>query len=132
MCIDELRESASRILVRIDKVDPDGQPLDLDFLLNIVSYAISNLESVDSARILQETLRSLYSGITESELYTALIISSRTLIEIEPNYSYVTARILLYKMFYKDVAQVYNISNIDLINEEELQKNISGNISFKY
>ena len=122
MCIDELRESASRILVRIDKVDPDGRPLELDFLLNIVSYAISNLESVDSARILQETLRSLYSGITESELYTALIISSRTLIEIEPNYSYVTARILLYKMFYEDVAQAYNICNFDLVNEGELQK----------
>lgn len=48
--------------------------------------------------ILSETQRNLYDGITLDELSLAPILAARTLVETEPNYSFVTARLLLDKL----------------------------------
>ena len=45
-------------------------------------------------RILEEALKNLYDGVTAAELSTSLVITARTMIEQEPNYSYVAARLL--------------------------------------
>ena len=45
--------------------------------------------------IMSELRKNIYDGITRSDVSTALIMSSRVLIEKEPNYTYVTARLLL-------------------------------------
>ena len=46
------------------------------------------------AAILDEALKNLYDGVTAAELSTSLVITARTMIEQEPNYSYVAARLL--------------------------------------
>ena len=48
---------------------------------------------VESA-ILDEALKNLYDGVTAEELATSLVITARTMIEQDPNYSYVAARLL--------------------------------------
>jgi ribonucleoside-diphosphate reductase alpha chain len=80
----------------INVVQPDGsrEPLDLDRLHTIVSEACVGLEDVSEAEILDEALRNLYDGVTAQELSTSLVITARTMIEKEPNYSYVAARLL--------------------------------------
>jgi ribonucleoside-diphosphate reductase alpha chain len=80
----------------INVVQPDGTraPLDLDRLHTIVSEACTELEDVSEPRILDEALKNLYDGVTTKELSTSLVITARTLIEQEPNYSYVAARLL--------------------------------------
>ena len=40
-------------------------------------------------------MRDLYDGIPFTEVYKALILSARSLIETEPAYNYVTARLQL-------------------------------------
>ena len=49
--------------------------------------------------ILAETMRNLYDGVPIEEVYKAAILASRTLIEKEPDYTYVTARLLLHTIF---------------------------------
>ncbi len=123
MPVDELREAASKILVKVARPDGSGsqeQPLDFDFLQHTVDYALQGLAGVDGQQVLRETLRSLYTGIPESELHTALLISSRTLVEQEPNYSYVTARLLLHKLFAEDMTKAYGIQHLVLSDKEKL------------
>src|SRR5690606_237307 len=48
--------------------------------------------------ILTETRRNLYDGITQDELSLAPIMAARTLIEQEPNYAFVAARLLMDKL----------------------------------
>ena len=43
-------------------------------------------------------MRNLYDGVSADDVNTALVISARTLVEQEPNYSYATARLLLDKL----------------------------------
>ncbi len=88
----ETQDAASAINV----VQADGTrvPLDLDRLHTIVSEACTELEDVSEAVILDEALKNLYDGVSADELATSLVITARTLIEKEPNYSYVAARLL--------------------------------------
>ncbi len=88
----ETQAAANSITV----VQPDGTraPLDLERLHTIVSEACAELADVSESRILDEALRNLYDGVTAKELSTSLVITARTLIEQEPNYSYVAARLL--------------------------------------
>ena len=73
-------------------------PLDAARLALIVNEACAGLDGVDAAPVLEETRRNLYDGITLDELALAGIMAARTLVEQEPNYTYVSARLLLDKL----------------------------------
>ncbi|EKF41420.1 ribonucleotide-diphosphate reductase subunit alpha [Nitratireductor indicus C115] len=73
-------------------------PLDADRLRAVVEEACSGLEGVSAEPILAETTRNLYDGISQDELALAPILASRTLIETEPGYAKVSARLLLDKL----------------------------------
>ena len=76
---------------------PDGsqKPLDFARLQRIVDEACRDLADVDGGWILEETRRNLFDGVPEKDVSSALLMAARTRIEQEPNYSYVTARLLL-------------------------------------
>ena len=80
----------------ISVVQADGSkaPLDIDRLHTIVSEACFELSDVSEADILDEALKNLYDGVSQEELSTSLVITARTMIEQEPNYSFVAARLL--------------------------------------
>ncbi|MFU8763674.1 MAG: ATP cone domain-containing protein, partial [Haliea sp.] len=86
------QEAAGNITV----VQPDGSraPLDLERLHTIVTEACAGLSDVSSTQIIDEALRNLYDGVSAAELSTSLVITARTMIEKEPNYTYVAARLL--------------------------------------
>jgi len=92
----EPKRSALKISVR----GPDGNvtPLDEARLEALVAEACTGLTEVEAEPILAEIHRNIYDGITASELALAPILAARTLIEREPNYSYVSARLLLDKL----------------------------------
>ena len=73
-------------------------PLDTARLTLIVEEACAGLEGVNAAAVLAETQRNLYDGISEDELALASVMAARTLVEQEPNYAYVSARLLLDKL----------------------------------
>ena len=81
----------------INVVLDDGtkQPLDLQRLHTIVNEACQDLESVSAAEILDEALKNLYDGVSHTEVNTSLVMTARTMVERDPNYSYVTARLLM-------------------------------------
>jgi ribonucleoside-diphosphate reductase alpha chain len=80
--------------ISVIQADGSRAPLDLDRLHTIVSEACTELTDVSETEILDEALKNLYDGVTAEELSTSLVITARTMIEQEPNYSYVAARLL--------------------------------------
>ncbi|MWL88466.1 ribonucleoside-diphosphate reductase subunit alpha [Cupriavidus sp. SW-Y-13] len=72
-------------------------PLDLVALHALIDNACSGLGNAVSAEpILKETLKNLYDGVPMTQVYDSAILAARTLIEKDPAYSQVTARILLH------------------------------------
>jgi ribonucleoside-diphosphate reductase alpha chain len=82
-------------LVNVTLPDGSTRPLDVDRLRRLVAEACSGLDEVDPEAILQDTCRNLFEGVREQDVSQALVMSARTLIEKEPNYSEVAARLLL-------------------------------------
>ncbi|MEG0677194.1 MAG: ATP cone domain-containing protein, partial [Comamonas sp.] len=71
-------------------------PLDQQRMLALIESACRNLNAdIQAAPIVAETLRNLYDGVPLAEVYKASILAARTLIEKDPDYTYVTARLLL-------------------------------------
>jgi ribonucleoside-diphosphate reductase alpha chain len=83
------------IAINVVRRDGDRAALDMGRIRTLVTEACEGLEDVDADRILTESLSNMYDGISEEDVATSLLITARTLVEEEPNYTFVTARLLL-------------------------------------
>ena len=73
------------------------RPLDLPALRALIASACDNLgDAVSPEPIVAETVKNLYDGVPMSQVYDSAILAARTMIEKDPAYSQVTARILLH------------------------------------
>lgn len=92
---DKKGKSKADLAIKVKTETGELHPLDEERLHKIIAEAVEGLEGVDAAQVTQGALRNLYDGISEKEVATALIISTRVLIDHHPNYSQVAARMLL-------------------------------------
>ena len=81
--------------INITKSDGTVVPLDVQKVAGLISDACENLDEVSINEVLDEALKNLYDGVSIADMRTSLVMSARTKVEKEPNYSYVTARILM-------------------------------------
>jgi ribonucleoside-diphosphate reductase alpha chain len=73
------------------------RPLDLAALHGLIESACANLgDAVSAEPIVAETVKNLYDGVPMAQVYDSAILAARTMIEKDPAYSQVTARILLH------------------------------------
>ena len=73
------------------------RPLDLDRLHHTITEAGQNLpHKIDVEAILKETVKNIYDGIPVDEVFKSAILSARAMVETDPSYSQVTARLLLH------------------------------------
>ncbi|MGB7192031.1 MAG: ribonucleoside-diphosphate reductase subunit alpha [Collimonas pratensis] len=93
-------------------VTEDGQrrALDMNQVRDLITAACIGLEKhVDAEAILAETVKNLYDGVPVEELHKSAILAARALMEKDPAYSTVTARLLMHtirkEVFGKEVAQ---------------------------
>jgi ribonucleoside-diphosphate reductase alpha chain len=85
-------EAATAIIVQDNGI---AKPLDLGRLTGLVEESCAGLADVEPARILKATLKDLYNGVPMDEVRKCVVLAARTLIEKDPAYSFVTARLLL-------------------------------------
>ncbi|OOY36356.1 ribonucleoside-diphosphate reductase subunit alpha [Solemya velum gill symbiont] len=85
-------------IVDVTLADGTKAPIDHVRLTALVNEACKGLEDVDSQKIIDGTCRNLFDGVKEKDVGTTLVMTARTLIESEPNYSKVAARLLLDNM----------------------------------
>jgi len=85
------------------------KPLQRDALRRLVVAACEGLADALSEPILEATLRDLYDGVPMDEVRKSAVLAARALIEKDPAYSYVTARLLL------------NIIRLEVLGEEASQ-----------
>ena len=81
---------------RVDEEKPVEVEGNVEEIINAaVEKACAGLENVDATALAQEIKGSTYEGISPKDLAESMLMTARTLVEKEPNYSYVTARLLL-------------------------------------
>jgi ribonucleoside-diphosphate reductase alpha chain len=96
-------------------------PLDERRLQEEISLACDGLDGVSSDAVMAEVRRNLYDGILLHEVGLAQTMAARSLVEQEPNYAYVSARLLLNNL--KDEALSFVLPAVDIA---------SHRMSFRY
>ena len=95
--------------------------LDRAALERLIAAACAGLESSAAPDpILDATLRDLYDGVPMEEVRKSAIMAARALIEKDPSYSYVTARLLL------------NTIRLEVIGEEVSQSDMGARYAEYY
>ncbi|CAM3351815.1 ribonucleoside-diphosphate reductase subunit alpha [Halomonas lysinitropha] len=80
--------------LNVTLADGSTRPLDLGRIETLVSDACEGLANVDAQKIVDDSLKNLYDGVTVDGVSQALMMTARTLVEKDPDYTYVTARLL--------------------------------------
>ena len=81
-------------------------PLDATVLHARVEAACDGLTDVSATAVTERVLANLYDGVTVAELDEALILGARSLIETDPAYSFVAARLLADRLRAEAMAHV--------------------------
>ena len=87
--------SVAADLLHVTRADGTRVPLDEARMVAVVDEACRGLNQVEGTRVLAEARRNLFDGVAEKDVGTALVMAARVQIEQEPNYSQVTARLLM-------------------------------------
>jgi len=83
-------------IINVTGEDGEVRPLDLERLSALVQDACAGLGGAVSAdEVIKLTIKDLYDGVALHEVRKCLVLSARSLIEKEPAYNFVTARLLL-------------------------------------
>lgn len=90
---DSVKSSQPEILVTL--ADGSQGPLDTERLRTVIEEACEGLEDVSADLIYNSTLKNLYPGVKMTNVRESLVMTARTMVEKDPNYSFVTARLLL-------------------------------------
>ncbi|MDA0280314.1 MAG: ribonucleoside-diphosphate reductase subunit alpha [Proteobacteria bacterium] len=90
---EEAKPSQAAIIITLD--NGEKGPLDTKRLQTVINEACEGLEDVSAEDIYQETLKNLYPGVKMVDVRTSMVMTARTMVEKDPNYSFVTARLLM-------------------------------------
>jgi len=91
-------EAAASADINVAFEDGTTRMLDRDRLQRVIDEACAGIDGVSAERVLKDTLKNAFDGISEDELSTALVLSARQRLEAEPNYGTVAARLLMDKI----------------------------------
>ena len=81
--------------IQVSNADGTSSPLNIGRIKTIINQSCSGLADVDSVDLFEKAQKNFYNGMKKKDVGTALIMAARTRIEEEPNYSFVSARLLL-------------------------------------
>lgn len=82
-------------VVTVTFADGSQGLLDTSRLRTVIDEACFGLSDVSADQIYSETLKNLYPGVKMEDVRTSMVMTARTMVEKDPNYSYVAARLLM-------------------------------------
>jgi len=111
----------------------ERRPLDLAHLRATIAAAGAGLgDLIDAEAILSETVKNLYDGVPVDEVYKSAILSARALVEKDPAYSQVTARLLLHtirkEVLGEEVSQAEMANRYAAYFPDFIRKGIDGGL----
>jgi len=84
-----------RVELNVKLADGSTQALDTQRLQTIIAEACAGLESVSAEKVYAETMKNLFDGVPLKDVSPTVVMSARGMIDREPEYSQVAARLLL-------------------------------------
>jgi len=83
------------VVLTVKLEDGSIAPLDTQRLQTVINEACDGLDSVSAEQVYNITLKNLFDGVAQKDISPTAVMSARGLIDREPEYSQVAARLLL-------------------------------------
>ncbi len=100
--------------LRVTAADGTLKPLDKKHLYRVAQLAAAGLDSsVSPEKIVESSVAGLYDGVKQTDVMKSLIYSARALIEQEPDYTYVSARLLLHDVRHEVLGEEVDQDEMD-------------------
>ena len=110
--------------INITNLDEKAASITHQELKNILTLACQGIDDVDSDKLFSHVIDSVYDGISAADLNQSMVLAARSFIDLDPNYSNVSARLLLNGLRNEAFHFIYNNqsnSSIDItINSENI------------
>jgi len=108
----EVLEKIESRELSIKKADGTMVPYSAEKILKTLHYVIKSDSGIDTAGIAKQADLELFDGISTKDITRTLIMVTRSMIEIDPEYSAVAARLLLASIYKETIGA----SNLDYTN----------------
>ena len=82
--------------IHVAYADGSRKEINIKHLYGVIQAACEGLLDVEPKLILDESIKNIYDGVSEEEVFKSVVLAARQLIESEPAYNTVTSRLLLH------------------------------------
>ena len=110
-------------------IDGRREPLDVARLLRQCEAACEGLTGVSAQKVLEQAMRNLYDGVSIDDVGEALILAARSLVELEPDYNRVTARLLLLSLAHEVLGERVELRELGTATAEYFPRFIAKGIA---
>ena len=114
--------------IKVKKRNGRLESINLDKINKCAQRASSGIDNVSSSEIVLDASIQLYDKIPTEEIDKALIMSARSKIEKEPNYTYVGARMLLNNLYKEVFGETVDSDTFELQYKKSFIQNIKRSI----
>ena len=82
--------------IHVTYSDGSRKEINIKHIYGVIQAACEGLLDVEPKLILDESIKNIYDGVSEEEVFKSVVLAARQLIESEPAYNTVTSRLLLH------------------------------------
>jgi ribonucleoside-diphosphate reductase alpha chain len=114
---EENKDKAPAIFIK----DADGTEVTYSKkqLLKYLKCKTLNITNIDQELIASETIKAAFKGISTSEFRKAIVISTKSLVEKDPNYSHAAAIFTLDQLIAESMPIIWPEYHIDVLNNDK-------------
>ena len=92
--------------------DDEEKPIPLREIRFQLETCCQGLENVSSDVILKEAIKNYFNGMSEDQIVSANIMAAKSFLETEPDYTFVSARLLLFKQYEEAIGHPVSFEGI--------------------
>lgn len=90
----------------------DSHPIDVEDIRFQIETCCQGLENVSCEKILTEAAKNYFNGITQAQIAAANIMAAKSFLEVDPDYAFVAARLLLLKEYQEAIERPVSFEGI--------------------
>jgi len=121
--LEELQK-LERNLLKVTKSSGTQEVFDIRKVQRLISRSAQGLKFINEEALLEEVKRNVFDGISTKDVNKALVMASKAFVERDPEYSYLSARLLLNSIYREVFGRKFSDENL----REEYQSSFIRNL----
>ncbi|MCF7906104.1 ribonucleoside-diphosphate reductase subunit alpha [Candidatus Gracilibacteria bacterium] len=111
--------------LRVTKSNGRSEPFRLEKIRQVLKRVGAKYPEVDTQLILNDIKKNVFEGIETKDISKALVLSAKSFIERDPQYSFFGAGLLLEAIYREVFAEKFNETNFETLYKKSFKKNLA-------